>query len=166
MVNFIQTISQASKLIIHELINEEIKIEKTCIGRQLKLKENIGVISSYNTSKESFQIAINFSEELVKKISSLVHNGAPLVIIDEESKHIVMEIARLIMSNSIISLDECYEVGYLSSPFIIAGSDLTYSANGLVNFMEYRLMNEKLTIAILPIDKSQDIYDMKLLDII
>lgn len=165
MVNFIETISQISKDIIHQLINEDIQIQKTLTRKQLNLKENIGVISSYTSCDNSFQIVINFSEELVKKISSLVHNGAPIVIIDDESKHIVMEIAKLIMSNSIMSLDAYDEIGLLSSPFIIEASNVTYSANGLVNFTEYKLMNEKLTIAILPIDKIKDVYDMKLLNI-
>ncbi len=161
MENIIQSISETSVEIIHQLIHQEMVVKKTAISKKLQLKENISVISGFVSSKRSFQIAVNFSEELVKKIYSHFYNGLPLVLIDDESKHIIMEISKLIISNSIICLDDYDEFSSLSPPCIIEGSDMTYSSNGLVSFMEFNLMGEELTIAVLPIAEMKDVYEIK-----
>ena len=161
MENIITAVSDTSMDIIYQLINKEMKVEKTAISKQLQLKENISVISGFVSSKRAFQIAVNFSEDLVKKIYSHFYNGLPLVLIDDESKHIVMEISKLIISNSVICLDDYDEFCSLSPPFIIEGNDMIYSANGLVSFMEFNLMDELLTIAVLPVAEMVDVYDVK-----
>lgn len=162
MLNIINSITDTSKDIIFQLIDEEILIGETKFTRQLELKENISIITSFTSKKKSFQISINFSQDLVRKISSLVQEGVPIVLIDEESKHIVMEISKLIISNSIICLEYYDQDCFLSPPIIIEGEKMKCSTNGLVGYIEYELMNEKFTISIFPIDKEKDISSIKL----
>lgn len=148
MKNFIQLISHTSKDIIYQLINEEIETNKIETNQQLKLQETISVVSGFTTKNSSVQISISFSQELVKKISSRLNDGMPIVTIDSESKRIVMEISKLIISNSVIFLEGYDDLCVLSQPFIIEGSNTIYSSGGVVTYIDLNLMNEQFNIAI------------------
>lgn len=160
-INFIECMSDTSKDVIHQLINEEIITEKTGISKRFETKEDISIISSLISDKKSFQIMINFSEELVKKISTLVNGGIPIVLIDIKSKQIIMEISKLIISNSVLYLDDYDETCRVSPPVIIEGSDITYSTDGLVSYREFDFMNEEFSIAIFPVDMTTGLLEIK-----
>ena len=164
MTDFIKLISDTSKDIIYQLINEEMEIEKRETTKELELQEAISVVSSFMSKKNSFQIIISFSDELVKKISSASLGGLPIVTIDSESKYIVMEISKLIISNSVIFLDEYDECCLLSNPIIIDGDNITYSTDGVVKYIDFNLMNEKLTIAIFQQEKIDYTCNMKMIE--
>lgn len=161
MINFIETISETSKDVIHQLMEEEITPKKTGISKLFHVKESISVISSLISENISFQITINFSEELVKKIVSLVNGGMPIVLIDIKSKHIIMEISKLIISNSLLYLDEYDETFRVSPPIIMESIDTTYSTDGLVSYREFELMDEDFIITIFPMKSTYETFKIK-----
>lgn len=161
MLNFIESISDTSKDVIHQLMNEEIKFKESGVSKQFKSKENVSILSSLISERSSFQILINFSEELVKKISTLVNGGLPIVLIDLKSKEIIMEISKLIISNSVLYLEDYDETCKVSPPIIIEGDNITYSTSGLVSFREFKLMNEELSIVIFPVDETSKLPGIK-----
>lgn len=161
MINFIETISETSKDVIHQLMEEEITPKKTGISKLFHVKESISVISSLISENISFQITINFSEELVKKIVSLVNGGMPIVLIDIKSKHIIMEISKLIISNSLLYLDEYDETFRVSPPIIMESIDTTYSTDGLVSYREFELMDEDFIITIFPMKSIYETFKIK-----
>lgn len=161
MINFIETISETSKDVIHQLMNEEIRLKKTGVSKQFHLKENISIISSLISEELSFQIMINFSEELVKKIVTLINGGMPIVLIDIKSKHIIMEISKLIISNSLLYLDEYDETFRVSPPVIIEGIDTTYTSDGLASYREFKFMDEDFIITMFPIKSACQTFEIK-----
>lgn len=162
MVNFIESMADTSKDVIHQLMDEEITAKKSGISKEFKTKETISIISSFISDEKSFQIMMNFSDELVKKISTLVNNGVPIVLIDDKSKQIIMEISKLIISNSVLYLDDYDESCRVSPPVIIDGTEsITYNTNGLVSYREFKLMDEEFSLAIFPVDTSAEILEIK-----
>lgn len=153
MENFIKSIPVVCEDIISQLINQDIKKEKISFEKQLELKDSIAVITSIRSKKNSFQIIVNFSEDLAKSISSLVNGGVPVVIMDNQAKQIIMEISKLIIANSIIYLEDYDERCLPSPPCLVESKNIIYNTDEAMTTLKFKLMNEPLTIAIVTVDE-------------
>lgn len=148
MKNFIESLIIVSKDIMIQLLGEKVKLEKISFVKQFRIKESINMITSIRSEKNSFQIIINYSEELAKKISSTINGGIPIVQMDCQSKEAIIEISKLIVSNAIIDLDDYDETCTVSPILLVESSDMKYSADEDIAVLKFVLMEELLTILI------------------
>lgn len=153
MENFIESIPSVCEDIIYQLINKNIDKEKISFEKQIELKDGISVITSITSRENLFQIMISFSEELAKNIASLIKGKVPVVIIDSQVKEIIMEISKLIISNSMIYLEDYDELCLPSPPWLIEAKDIVYSTGRSIITFRFKLMEEEFVIAIVTRDK-------------
>lgn len=161
MVNYINALVESSKNIINQMTGENLTLKNIRTKEEVRSQETLTVISGICNKDKSFQIMLNYTEILAKNISSIVKGGIPIAILDEESKYIIIEISKMIISNSIIQCENKIEDIYVIQPSLIKANNLSYNTEGLITTLEFELLEEDMKILIMPIKNIEDLEYIK-----